>query len=238
MYNVAEMLKKTIRAGRILLKVANYIIVVAVFVVAAFIIITYSAGYKVDLKNRDFQFSALLEVNTETDGAQIYLDETKAGEKNATAKNLTPGTHRLKVSKDGYQTFEQNINLAESEAKTLSQIVLFKKNPEVSETKSLATSQTLTELADSSSMSFSAGEIYQNDKLVTRLSSEVAGLSWYPNRNYIAFTSDGYLKIIRIDGTNLVDLAKKDSISPVVFANSGRSVIYENAGKIYEAVIR
>ena len=126
MYNVAEMLKKTIRAGRILLKVANYIIVVAVFVVAAFIIITYSAGYKVDLKNRDFQFSALLDVNTETDGAQIYLDETKAGEKNATAKNLTPGTHRLKVSKDGYQTFEQNINLAESEAKTLSQIVLLR----------------------------------------------------------------------------------------------------------------
>jgi hypothetical protein len=74
--------------------------------------------------------------------------------------------------------------------------------------------------------------------LVTRFATDPLGVSWYSDRRYMAFTQDNMLKIIGIDGTNIVDILKKNSDTPVVFVNSGKSVIYENDGKIYRAEIK
>lgn len=208
------------------------------FAVAAFLVVCYAAGYNINIKTRKISPTALIDVSCDEEGAQIYLDEELVGGKNFTQKNLEPKQYNLKITKDGYYDWEKSFDLKPAEAKKFSSIVLFKKEPKIENYNVGLTPALIGKIADTQNLSVSGGEIFSSDGLVTRFMSEVFGPSWYPNTKIIAFTQDNRLKLIETDGTNIVDLLEKQSQTPVIFANSGHSVIYESAGQVYRATIR
>ncbi len=55
-----------------------------------------------------------------TQGAKIYLDEMPAGTAPATLSNLPPGPHSIKITKDGYESWVQNINISYGDRKEIS----------------------------------------------------------------------------------------------------------------------
>lgn len=216
----------------------SYLLTAVLFLAIAFFVITYASGYKIDLVNKKIKQTAMLDIQTKTKDSEIYLNNELKGSGSVLLRDLEPGTYEVKISEEGYHDWTKTVTLDPGEAETLNDIALFLVNPTIEEFSEDFDADSITKLADVDNLSASSGEIYQNGQLVTRLSTDVFGASWYPDRRYIAFTTNDRLNIIEIDGTNRIELLDKKSQSPVVFVNSGVSVIYESDGKIYRATIR
>jgi len=211
-----------------------YVASIAIFIIGAFFIITYASGYKVDITNRNISQMGMLVVETD---AKIDLDGKFIGEGKTQLRNLIPGNYEVRLYKEGYQDWTRSFELSPGEAEIINDAILFKSNIEPSEYK-VETNDFFDKLSDKDGLAIDGGEIIQNGSFVTRLSKLVNGLCWYSDRRYIAYTYENHLKIIQIDGTNEITLIEKKSDTPVVFLNSGRSVVYESDGKIYRADIR
>jgi len=220
------------------MRILNYALSAISFVLLAGLIIAYASGYKINLSTRNLSQTAVIDVQPDINDAQVSLNNQVMGNGHQSLRYLSPGHYDLKVSKDGYHDWTKSLDLKRNEAVVLNDIVMFKQSPEQTEFDFNGGQDSISKISDTDNLRTSGGEIYQNDALVTRLSTDIKGLCWYTDRRYLAFTSNGALKIIQIDGTNEVDLFQKNSDGPVVFVNSGRSVIYESNGKIYRSQIR
>ena len=218
-------------------KVKNiyYSIGVFVFIVAAFFVVTYATGYKVDLTNRNISQMSMIVV--QSDDADIKLNGLLVGSGKIVLRDLEPGEYTINISKEGYQDWNRTLELAPGQAGVVDDDILFKSDV-TAEEYNVKESDFFTRLSDTEDLSVENNEIYQNLNFVTRLASDIKGVSWYADRRYIAYTADNQLKIIEIDGTNEITLLEKKSDTPVVFLNSGRSVVYESDGKVYKADIR
>jgi hypothetical protein len=53
-----------------------------------------------------------LQVESDVSGASVFVDRVYVGTTPATAKDLTPGSHRLNVSADGYDGIAQNVEIS------------------------------------------------------------------------------------------------------------------------------
>lgn len=215
-------------------QIVYYVLSIFIFLTAAFFIITYASGYKVDITNRNISQMGMLVVETD---AKIDLDGKFVGEGKTQLRNLTPGNYEVRLYKEGYQDWTRAFELSPGEAEIINDAILFKSNVEPKEYK-VETNDFFNKLADKDGLAVDGSEIIQNGSFVTRLSKPITGLCWYSDRRYIAYTYENNLKIIQIDGTNEITLTQKKSDTPAVFLNSGRSVVYESDGKIYRADIR
>ncbi len=218
------------------MKSKYYIVAIFVFFIAAFYVITYASGYKIDITNRNIQQVGMIVIESDQQ-AKIYLNDIEQGSGNATIRNLEKGNYNVVIKRDGYYNWQRSFELNGGEANIINDAILFKTDPQISEFK-IEQSDFISSLSDTDSLTTVNNEIYQNSQFVTRLAKEIKGVCWYSDRRYIAYTYENSLKIISIDGTNEVKLLEKKSDTPVVFINSGRSVIYESDGKVYKATIR
>lgn len=221
-----------------ILRSVLYLLLVILFLVMGFFIVTYAAGYTIDFKNRQVSKTGLINLIVKTPNVQIYLNDKLVGDKTMILRGLSPDRYKIDVEKDNFHNWTQTIELHEQEAITLTGIVLFRQNPQIELYDSVLNPDSLASLADTESIAVSDGEIYQNDNLVTRLTTEISAASWYPDHKHIVFSSNGKLCIIDTNGTNVIELFKKDSKSFVVFASSGKYVIFEDNGQIYRAQIK
>jgi hypothetical protein len=217
------------------MKTLFYVFSIIIFLIAAFFITAYASGYKFDIRKGNISQTVMLVV--ETDGYNIDLDGKFIGKDKVTLRDLKPGEYQIRIYKEGYQDWTRKVELSPGQAGIINDAILFKSSPAVSE-YSLDDKSFFTKISDRDGLSVQDHEIIQNGNFVTRFAREVKGVSWYPDRRYIAYTYENKLKIIEIDGTNEIILVDKTSDSPAVFINSGRSVIYENDGKVYKADIR
>ncbi|MFH1855562.1 MAG: PEGA domain-containing protein [bacterium] len=218
------------------MKSKYYIAAIVAFFVAAFYVISYASGYKIDITNRNISQTGMIVVQSDPQ-AKIYLNDTEQGSGNVTVRNLEKGNYNVVIKRDGYYSWSRSFELKGGEANIINDAILFKTDPEISEFK-IEQSDFISSLSDTDSLTVVNNEIFQNSQFVTRLAKEIKGVCWYSDRRYIAYTYKDTLKIISIDGTNEVKLLEKKSDTPVVFINSGRSVIYESDGKVYRATIR
>lgn len=218
------------------MKSKYYIVAIFVFFIAAFYVITYASGYKIDITNRNISQVGMIVVQSDPE-AKIFLNDIEQGSGNATIRNLEKGNYNVVIKRDGYYNWQRSFELKGGEANIINDAILFKTDPEISEFK-IEQSDFISSLSDTDSLTVVNNEIFQNSQFVTRLAKEIKGVCWYSDRRYIAYTYKDTLKIISIDGTNEVKLLEKKSDTPVVFINSGRSVIYESDGKVYRATIR
>jgi len=216
-----------------------YILIAIAFVVAGFFIVTYAAGYSIDFKSRQISKTGLVSIQVQTEDTQIYLNSELIGTKSTTLRNLEPGKYFIEVTRDGFWSWSKSIELNEQEAISVGNIILFRKDaPTEPYSTGGITIGNIGSIADENGISTHSGEIFVDDEMITRFSTEVSGLSWYPSNRYISFTTDGVLYIMSTDGTNLVKLAEKTSESPAVFTNSGKFVVFENNGQIFRSQIR
>lgn len=220
------------------MKITTFLVTAVLFLIVGFLVVSYAAGYKIDFVNRSMRQTAMIDIQTKTKDSEIYLNNKLVGTESHVARDLDPGVYEVRVSKVGYHDWNKSVKLNAGQAEVLNDIKLFLLEPKIEEFVSDLNIPSLLKLSDTDNIVSSAGEIYQNGQLVTRLSSDIQGVCWYPDRKYIAFSTNSKLNIVEIDGTNLIEILEKDSSSPVIFVNSGVSVIYENKGKVFRATIR
>jgi Tol biopolymer transport system component len=107
----------------------------AVLVTAGIVIVTATAvllakGYRFDQRTGTLKGTGIIAVSTIPEGAAVYLDGDLVSASNNTINNLDPHSYKLKVTKDGFSTWEKEVTV-EAEKVSLVNVVLFPSTPDL-----------------------------------------------------------------------------------------------------------
>lgn len=125
------------------LKIRRYLFIIFIlaFIIVAPLVCLYTAGYQLG-KNFSIQKTGILVVKTNPDNANINLNNITqknvvtdliTGDNNtytspAKIKNLLPGNYEVKLSKDGYWSWNKKLSIASGQSIYLENAYLFKNN--------------------------------------------------------------------------------------------------------------
>ena len=178
----------SLKARRIL-----FILFIIAFLIITPLVISYAVGYKISLSGKILQKTGMLILDTEPEGAKIYLngkprqlffkkyfkDEESYITTPAKIKNLLPGKYDVKLELDGYYGWQKKLEIKPGMSTFAEDINLFKKNLP---------------------LLIRNGEIKQ------------ASLS--PNGKYLAAVSDKEIDLIDLDNEKKIKLGALDAPEP------------------------
>lgn len=107
---------------------AFVILIVLGFV--SFLLIFYGRGYRLDFRQRSLEPKGLLVINSQPNGAQVFVDGKLTTATNATL-TLEPGWYTIRVEKEGYSSWQKKV-IVQGEVVAKSDVILFPINPSLS----------------------------------------------------------------------------------------------------------
>lgn len=221
----------------IFFKLAFYVILAILFTVCAATIILFALGYNIDTKNREISQTGIIIVESDDDLDEIFLDGESQGIGKVALRNLNSSNYEIEIKRDKYQTYKYDFFLNPGEAKIIDNIALFLSEPvieEFNESEEIA----FDRLSDTSGIQISGNELFINSSFLTRFENTVSDACWYPNERFIGVTINNKFRIIDIENRNSFYLFEKRSDKPVIFINSGKSVLFESDHTKFTAKIR
>lgn len=97
--------------------------------------IFYSQGYRIDFKTKKIVQTGGIFLKVEPKQATVFVDEKLKKKTDflfgtVIIKNLLPGWHKIRVEKNGFHSWEKNLEIKEKEVTEAKNIVLIPKNPQ------------------------------------------------------------------------------------------------------------
>jgi len=92
----------------------KYILTGALIPIAALIglvIIFFALGYRYDFKDKKLYLSSVLYLNSQPQGAKIYINDKSIGTTKLTNFQVKPGVYSIKLEKDGFKTWQAQTNV-------------------------------------------------------------------------------------------------------------------------------
>jgi hypothetical protein len=74
-------------------------------------LIFYARGFNFNFQNKKIDHTGLLSIATTPQGAQVFLDDRLTSASNTTITYLKPKKYKLKLTKDGFNTWEKEIEI-------------------------------------------------------------------------------------------------------------------------------
>lgn len=103
------------------------------FFIIAPILVFYAIGYRYDFKTKAFRKIGMIIVESIPQNANVFLDNQYKSNKTPTRlKNLFPGEYTIKVTKEGYSTWEKKLFVESKMVTWASNIRLFYQDPQIS----------------------------------------------------------------------------------------------------------
>lgn len=81
-----------------------------IFVFCLIVIILYSRGYRLNLKEKDLNAIGIVSINSEPNAAKIYINNQLKGITNQNFQ-LTPGEYLIEIKKDGYTSWQKKLKV-------------------------------------------------------------------------------------------------------------------------------
>lgn len=85
---------------------ATSLIIVAIATFLVFLIL----GYRLDTKNGQIEQNALVQFDSSPTGATVSIDDVVLGSSTGTKANVSPSDHHFTFKKDGYETWNKDLN--------------------------------------------------------------------------------------------------------------------------------
>lgn len=119
-------------------------IVTLLILTAATVAIFWARGFKPDFRNGRIERTGLIVASSIPTGAQVYLDDRLTSATDTNIAFLDPKTYKVKITKDGYTTWEKDIEV-KADLATEIKALLFPLAPEIKpQTTTGAASPTLS----------------------------------------------------------------------------------------------
>ena len=220
-----------------------WVILIVSFIFSAFLIILKAQGWQLNYKTWKIVHTGMIILNGDPSNAQVTLNGRIISQHLPTQiRNLSPGNYQVVISRPDYWDWQRTINVSQSKAETLNNIILFLKNPQDAEAdKSLTVDKLIQQSANfSQDLRIQKNEIYFQGNLITRFSQNVLTASLYPDNQHIVFQINNEVRVIEIDGSNNTLLFNLNSTEPTFFSyvNDGKQIYYLDQGQIKTKVIR
>jgi len=110
----------------------------SLFFVIAPILVLYAIGYRYDFENKSFRQIGMIILKSKPDNANISVNNKYKSETPFRIKNLLPNEYAIKVSKDGFNSWEKNLSVESKKVTWASNIVLFYEKPEINKLSDIA----------------------------------------------------------------------------------------------------
>jgi hypothetical protein len=108
-------------------RLAFMISLIVIFLVSAPAIIFYTAGYRYDWDKGEVQKTGVISIKAQPKNAKVFLNGVKLDkELPMRLSNRAPGTYQLKISKQGYHTWQKNIEVNSKKTTYVNYIQLLK----------------------------------------------------------------------------------------------------------------
>lgn len=139
-------------------RVITLVLTLALILGVSTLLIFQAKGYKYDFKNKKIEKTGIIAISSVPQGAAVYVNGKLSAATNTNLSDLVPGTYEIKVSKEGYITWEKSV-VVEPELVTPVEIALFPALPDLSPlTFNGAVSPTLSPDGQKVAYSLSNGE--------------------------------------------------------------------------------
>src|SRR3989344_3924684 len=112
--------------NRVIFSIAVLILVLTAAAVAIF----WARGFKPDFKKGQIQRTGLLVASSMPTGAEIYLNDRLTSATNTSIAFLDPGTYKVRIQKDGYTTWSNDVEIKADLASEI-KVLLFPLAPEI-----------------------------------------------------------------------------------------------------------
>jgi len=214
------------------------------FLFSAFIIVLKANGYQFNYKQWKVIQTGMIILDGTPHGAKINVNGRLNGRQLPTRlQALAPGSYEISVFTEGYQNWQRIIRVDEGKAVSFQNIVLFFSNPE--ECRVPNSNLTIDQLKQAMTqnnpdLKILGNEIFYQEKLVTRFSSDVLAASIYPDNQHLVFQIDNQIRVIELDGSNNTLLLNLKTTNPsaFIFANNDKTIVYLDQDQIYAKNIR
>ncbi|PIU24550.1 hypothetical protein COT12_00420 [Candidatus Berkelbacteria bacterium CG08_land_8_20_14_0_20_39_8] len=210
-------------------------------------LVFWGMGYKFNWQTMKIIHTGIVYMTFAPDNVEVAVSGQKPSEvKSVFEAQFLPGYYDVKISKDGYYSWQQHIKVIADQVGWYKNIVLFKTKPEIS----VISDQNIISSIDSpydilvknpeGDLSFNQHEIWLGDDLVTRLSNQISSVIWYPGSEYLAYQQADEIRIIEKNGSNDVLLVKLSSSDKTnfLFSWDGSVLLYRDGAVYKRAVIR
>lgn len=109
-----------------------FIILVSLFVITVPTIILYVQGYRLDLEKKKIVQTGAISITAWPKSAQVWVDGKFKGttgflSRNIFLQNIIPGFHKVVVKKDGYYSWEKDLEVKEKLVTEAHNVILFPK---------------------------------------------------------------------------------------------------------------
>lgn len=99
------------------------------FFIAAPLLILYTAGYRYNIQTRQIQRTGILSIDTQPQGASIYIDNTLVNEQtDVVIANIIPGNYEVRIEKDGYYPWKKRLDVNANLSTFVKELQLFKES--------------------------------------------------------------------------------------------------------------
>lgn len=138
------MFKKPSKKQFIIKRVLLAIVATTSVLVIVTATILFLLGYRLDSGNGRLEQGALMQFDSQPNGADVYLDGVLVSGKTATKQTTVAGSHTVKMSKQGYETWTRTLTI---EAGTLTWLDYARLVPTVRTVQQVATYNSLHDVA-------------------------------------------------------------------------------------------
>lgn len=107
-------------------------IIYSVMVTAVVIIVTFITmlmlGYRLNLSDGNLEQYALVKFSSSPSGATVSIDDDLVNSKTPNKSTVAPGSHKITIWRDGYETWTKNINVSSGTVTWLNYAILVPKD--------------------------------------------------------------------------------------------------------------
>lgn len=209
-------------------------------------VIFYGQGYRFNWKTLKVIKTGTISLDYLPEDASILINNKEYKEKPPVNFNFTSGNYSIKISKDGYQDWQNSVLVESEEVSTFRGIVLFKSNivaTELIDQRKIDLLKSPSDILASDNvndLNYTDHEIWVGGNLITRFDNDISKAIWYPDFRHIVYQQAGEIRVIEDSGKNDTLLVKLDQNTPTSFVlgSRGQDLYFLDSGKYKVAVIR
>jgi hypothetical protein len=235
--------KRTKRLPQI---ITSQMVFSVVVVIISLLIIAYGLGYRYNYRTFKVLKTGILVVQGPPNDAQVHVNKTLGKiTQNKFSQSVTPGTYNVDISKDGFVTWHESLQVESSSINLFDNVVLFRSSPVISEltdTKKIAQLDTPEDILANANNDFlvKGYEIWIGDQLTARFSTPILRAIRYTDMSHVVYQQDDEIRVIENNGKNDTLLVKLSSpvAANFVIGNHGTELYYVDGGVNKMAIIR
>jgi len=91
----------------------SFLLTLSGLIAATAVVILFAKGYRLNLPTQEIKKTGMLSVKSYPDGAKIILDGKLTSVTNNALTSLSPGLHKVKITKEGYTSWEKEVRVFE-----------------------------------------------------------------------------------------------------------------------------